>query len=117
MAKGRYIYYRCSFGKGRHKVPWLPEARLADMLGEAVRQICIPEQVRTDVIEALVADQERIKAKREGEANFANERLSEIEGFKRRVYRDRLRGLIDESLWCSMAEEWNAEQLRLRTTL
>lgn len=42
LSKGKYPYYHCSFGKGRHKVPWLPEAKLAEMLGQAVTQIRVP---------------------------------------------------------------------------
>lgn len=34
-AKGKYVYYHCSFGKGRHKVAYLPVAKLAKMLEAA----------------------------------------------------------------------------------
>jgi site-specific DNA recombinase len=117
LAKGKYTYYRCSFGKGRHKVPFIPEPMLADLLGQAVMQIRIPAQVAENILAALVADQERVATARRGELDSATQRLNEIEGFKRQAYRDRLYGVIDESLWRSINIDWNAEQLRLQTVL
>jgi hypothetical protein len=42
LYKKKYIYYRCSFERGRHKAPYIPEARLADMLGSVLTKITIP---------------------------------------------------------------------------
>ena len=117
LAKGKYPYYHCSFGKGRHKVPWLPEAKLADMLGEAVTQIRIPAQVAEGIVAALEADQEKINTERRGEFDSASQRLAEIEGSKLQGYRDLRQGIIDESLWRSISEEWKAEELRLRIVM
>jgi len=56
LQKKKHIYYRCSFGKGRHKVPYLPESKLAEMLGESITQIQISAEVADSILAALEAE-------------------------------------------------------------
>ena len=55
--------------------------------------------------------------RRRDACDSTNQRLSELEKFKRQADQDRLPGLMDESLWRFMNAEWNAEELRLQTVL
>lgn len=91
----------------RHKVPWLPEAKLAKMLGEAVTQIRVPTQVATGIVAALEADQSKLMLERKEELDSANRRLKEIEQQKLETYRDLKRGVIDEALWFSLRDGWS----------
>jgi site-specific DNA recombinase len=116
-AKGKYVYYHCSFGKGRHKVPYLPEAKLAEMLEAAVTQIQLPPHIAESILTSLKADQESIEIERCGVLESPSKRLSESTDFKLLAYQDRLRGLIDEGHWRSMSGEWRAEELRLSAAL
>ena len=117
LAKGKYPYYHCSFGKGRHKVPWLPETKLSEMLGNAVTQIRIPTQVATGILAALEADQSKLVSQRQEEFDSASKRLKEIELSKLEAYGDFKRGVIDEALWSSLRDGWSVEELRLRATV
>lgn len=53
----------------------MPEAKLTEMLGEAVTQIRVPPQVATDIIVALEADQSKLKFERQEEFNTASSRF------------------------------------------
>lgn len=98
LARERYVYYRCSFAKGQHNVPYLPEAKLEGMLGETVNKIMIPAFVAENIVAAFKSDHERIDVELCSEFDSANQRLNELEGFKLRGYPDRLRGVIEEAL-------------------
>jgi len=49
LHKKRYVYYRCSFGRGRHKFPYIPEPKLSDMLGSVLEPIAIPANIAQDM--------------------------------------------------------------------
>ncbi len=116
-AKGRYVYYHCSFGKGRHKVPYLPEAKLSEMLGAAVTRIQLPSHVANSILASLTADHQRIDTERMEVLRSTSKQLDEIEGFKHQAYQDRLSGLIDEKMWRTMSDKWRSEELHLQAVL
>ena len=87
------------------------------MLGEAVTQISLPEQIAENILSALTADQEKINEERQTEFKSASERLQELEGLKRLAYEDRYFGVIDDAQWRSMGVKWGTEELQLRVRL
>ena len=117
QAKGKYNYYRCSFGKGRHKVPYMPESKLAGLLNDAIAPVYVPEEARKDILAALRADEAKIDGDRQIVATAAQHELAQVDELRRQAYKDKALGKIDEALWASLKNEWIAEIGRLQTAI
>ena len=115
--KEKYIYYRCSYGRGKHKFPPLPEQKLADMLGTVLKQIEIPAEVAQTVELSIQSDQAGMEAKRREETNRVTQRITALQSRMRRAYEDKLDGRIDESFWRVNNDDWSAEEVQLRAAL
>ena len=68
IQKGRYIYYRCSHTKNKHKIEgYIPEKELADKFGNIIKTITIPKEVGTMIkegIEIIAEDKDAINENR-----------------------------------------------------
>jgi site-specific DNA recombinase len=53
LRKGRYVYYRCSHGRGKCELPYMPEQDVPDRLGELLKQINVPETIARTVVDSL----------------------------------------------------------------
>jgi phage protein Gp37/Gp68 len=42
--KGKYVYYRCSFGRGPCDLPYMPQPKLSAALGVLLQNLQIPEE-------------------------------------------------------------------------
>jgi hypothetical protein len=59
LKKGKYVYYRCSGGRGPCELPRFREQDLAGMLGDVVRDITIPHEVAERIAQAVGRDHEK----------------------------------------------------------
>src|SRR5207253_5322686 len=65
LQKGRYIYYRCSHGRGRCSLPYMREEDLSDRLGELLKRIYVPETIARGIVDSLESDLERSELRRQ----------------------------------------------------
>ena len=52
-------HYRCSYGRGRCDLPYMPESPLSEQLGSVLKNIYVPEHVVTTIVESMTGDQVR----------------------------------------------------------
>src|ERR1019366_6393539 len=57
LAKGKYVYYRCTGHRGKCALPRSREQELAERLGELLRDIQVPEEVAKRIGESMAAVQ------------------------------------------------------------
>ena len=43
LQKGKYVYYRCSHGRGKCSLPYMREQEVSDRMGEVLKGIYVPE--------------------------------------------------------------------------
>jgi len=115
--KGKYTYYRCTFGRGRHKFPYLPEQVVADMLGMLLKQIEVPERVARAIADSTRHDTAAGEAKRREEISKLNQRHSALETRMRKAYIDKLDGVIDDEFWQIHATDWKLQKQQVEAAL
>lgn len=115
--KGKYVYYRCSFGRGRHAFPYMREERVAELLGEVLESIRIPFDIASAITSASQGDKEIIReASRLREAKL-RQRLSTLQTKREKAFDDKHDGVIDEEFWRSRDNAWRLEQEQIKITL
>jgi len=45
LHKGKYVYYRCSYGRGKCSLPYMTEQQISDKLGQVLKDIYVPEKI------------------------------------------------------------------------
>jgi site-specific DNA recombinase len=107
LQKGRYIYYRCSHGRGKCALPYMREEDVANRLGQLLKDIYVPEGIAARIVGSLNADLDR--SERERKANLAalDQRLEAIRTRMNQIYEDKLDGKVS-------AEFWNRKQAEYR---
>jgi site-specific DNA recombinase len=105
LQKGRYIYYRCSHGRGKCALPYMREEAIANHLGEVLKDIYVPEGIATRIVESLNDDLDRSERERKANLTALQQRLAAICTRMDQIYEDKLDGKINAELW----ERKNAE--------
>lgn len=65
LQKGKYVYYRCSHGRGKCPLPYMCEQEVPDRLGELLKQIYVPEAIARTIVDSLQADLNCSEARRQ----------------------------------------------------
>ena len=76
IKKGKYIYYRCTFGRGPCVLPYMPEPKLSDSLAVLMKNIQIPEEVAAGIAGSIESDRSKMEVTRERELTSLNQRLN-----------------------------------------
>lgn len=115
--KEKYVYYRCTFGRGKHAFPYMPEQKVADMLGMALERIHIPAEIARAIANSTHRDRGGDEAKRQREISKLNQRISALQTRTRKAYEDKLDAIIDDEFWLANMERWSAQEQQLKTAL
>lgn len=100
IKKERFIYYHCTFSKGRHENRfYIPENKLDECLFEALKKTILPDEILDWVKATLKEDcgntTDTLKNRLD---TLKNERLR-LGNRLDRLYDDRLDGKVDEGFW------------------
>ena len=114
LHKGRYVYYRCSYGRGKCGFPYIPEQRISDCLGDVLRDIYVPEHVATAIVDSIRADQDQTEANRQARLATVNQRLACLRARMDHMYEDKLDGKIDEEFWARKMADWREQERSLQ---
>jgi len=117
LQKGRYIYYRCSQGRGKCSLPYMREQDLSDRLGELVKCIYVPETVARGIVHSLNADLGQSEARRRDQMTALRQRLSAIRTRMDQIYEDKLDGKINEEFWQRKQSECREQERLLEAQL
>ena len=110
IKKERYVYYRCTNGKGKCKQVYIREEKLAGLFADVVERIRIApdvaERIRLALKSSLDSEQDFRKteiAKLKREYNRLQARLDQC-------YLDKIEGRIDTDFWKKQYDRWTGEQ-------
>jgi site-specific DNA recombinase len=106
LHKGKYIYYRCSQGRGKCSLPYMREQDVSERLGELLKSIYVPETIAQSVVESLQADGEQAESARQQRIIGIEQRLAALRGRMDQMYEDKLDGKIDAEFWTRKMNEW-----------
>lgn len=110
IKKGKYVYYRCTNGKGKCEQPYVREEKLAETLAEVVGRVRIDSSVADDIRTALSASFETEREYRSKEVTRLKRQGSRIQDRLNQTYIDKIEGRIDTVFWKKMHERWISEQ-------
>jgi site-specific DNA recombinase len=99
LQKGRYIYYRCSHGRGKCALPYMREQDVSNRLGEVLKGISVPAGVASQVVGSLHSDLDRSERERKKSLAALEQRLAVVRTRMDQIYEDKLDGKISEDFW------------------
>lgn len=92
-----HVYYHCTQYNGKHKAVWFREEELTKQIGQAFKNLQVPEDVIEEIIDSL-------KSVHDGKVEFRKEEQKKLEAEKElyvtrreKLYLDRLDGRVTES--------------------
>jgi DNA invertase Pin-like site-specific DNA recombinase len=117
LQKGRYVYYRCSQGRGKCSLPYMREQDVSDRLGELLKDIYVPETVARTIVGSLEADRTRAESLRQQRISIIEQRLAALRTRMDQMYEDKLDGKIDEAFWTRKMNECREQERTLESQL
>jgi site-specific DNA recombinase len=115
--KGKYVYYRCSHGRGKCSLPYMREQEVSDRMGEMLKDIYVPETVAETIVASLSSDSARADAERQKRMDATQQRLAALRTRMDQMYEDKLDGKIDDAFWARKMNEWREQEHRLESEL
>ena len=109
----QYVYYRCSYGKGKCSLPFMPEPELSEKLGEVLKSIFVPSDVVNAVVESIRSGSEAAERRQQEQLSRAQQRLALLRTRIDKMYEDKLDGRIDEEFWCRKNAEFLEQEANL----
>jgi hypothetical protein len=117
LKKGKYVYYRCSGGRGPCDLPRFREQEIAEKFGHVVRDVVILREVAQQIAKALERDRVDVGARMAQERARLTRELSTVRGRMDATYCDKLDGKISEDFWQRKQADWEAEEQRISALL
>lgn len=116
LKKGKYVYYRCN-GRKDCGTPYMPEAKMADVLGETFRHLRMDDEVFEVMRDALEESQVERKRWVQEQTLRLQGRYQVLQNALDTAYEDRLRDVIDEHMFKRKSGQWRAEMQEIEIEL
>lgn len=107
--KGKYIYYRCTSGRGKCQQKYVPEPKLVAQLGQLLLNLRMEDGFVSWVEAALRERDEATVEAREAEARRLRQDIDRLKLRLDQMYVDKLEGTISEAFWRAKSGEWSAQ--------
>jgi site-specific DNA recombinase len=117
LQKGRYVYYRCSHGRGKCSLPYMREQDLSDRLCDLLKDIYVPEGIAEQIVASLESDRERADVQRQERLTSIEQRLAAVRTRMDQIYEDKLGGKIDESFWVRKQADYREQERMLEAAI
>ena len=117
LKKGKYVYYHCTYYRGRCNEPYVREETLELKFTEVLSQLHFDQDVMNWMRRALLESQADERRFREESVDRLQ---SEYNRLQRRIdimYVDKLDGRIDAGFFDQKQSEWRQEQKQLRDSI
>jgi site-specific DNA recombinase len=114
LKKGKYVYYRCSGGRGPCDLPRFTEREIAEKLGALLKNISIPEPVVRTIAESLERVHVGMRKKAVDEREGLKRQLAKVQQTMDAAYEDKLVGNIPVEFWNRKQTDWLTEERRLK---
>jgi site-specific DNA recombinase len=113
IQKQKYIYYRCTGYKGKCGLPFMREEELSKRLGQIFQDIHVPDDVVTQVVDALGESQAHTHAVVKEQRQKLEQRLTAVRNRVDQAYSDKLDGVISAEFWQRKTAEWQQEEQQI----
>jgi DNA invertase Pin-like site-specific DNA recombinase len=113
--KGKYVYYRCSHGRGKCSLPYMREQEVSDRMGGVLKDIYVPETVAETIVASLSSDRARAESERQKRMDATQQRIATLRTRMDQMYEDKLDGKIDDEFWARKMNEWREQERRLES--
>lgn len=117
IKKGKYVYYRCSYSKGKCPQKYVPEAKLVAQFGKLLQGLQLDERFAEWVLAALDESERDAREYHKREVVRIQQELAKIEARLEQMYLDKLDGQISEDFWKKKSQDWQAEKRSLESQL
>lgn len=120
IKKGKYIYYHCSWGKGKKNCSnkeYVRQEVLEEQFAEAVKRINIDQEQKewlTVALKISLNDEQEYHKER---IENLNKQASQFRERIDKIYIDKLDGKIDEEFWLTKHNEWTSQLVRIKSIL
>jgi DNA invertase Pin-like site-specific DNA recombinase len=116
-AKKKYVYYRCTEGRGECRHEYIREDRLGLRLAEVVDRIHLSSANVSELMQLLGDRREdRVNHRETRLAKLAAQRAT-IEERRAKAYTDKADGIIGQDRWLTMDKRWAAEDLVVKSEI
>jgi hypothetical protein len=117
VKKEKYVYYRCSGGRGPCDLPRFREQEIADKLGHVLKHATIPREVAQQIEDALKSDHVHAHEHIARELARLTHARDDVRRRMDSAYMDKLDGKIAEEFWQRKQADWQAEEARITTQI
>jgi site-specific DNA recombinase len=117
LQKGKYVYYRCSKGRGKCPLPYMREEYLSDRLADVLKGIYVPEEIARTIVASLQADLGKLQAQQKEQVAAIQQRLTMVRTRMDQIYEDKLEGKIDEEFWARKQAEYREQERKMEASL
>ena len=117
LQKGKYVYYRCSHGRGKCSLPYMREQEVSDRMGELLKGIHVPETIAQTIVDSLQSDSTRAEAERQKRIEGTQQRIAALRARMDQMYEDKLDSKIDDEFWTRKMNGWREQERKLDSEL
>ena len=109
LAKGKYVYYHCTHGRGECRQPYIRQEALSGRLQSIVDNVRVPEDVVTRLLEEIRRGEEDRETSIRAKLEQLEREAKELERRRTRAYIDKLDGALAEDRWRQLDREWSEQ--------
>ena len=113
IQKKKYIYYRCSRGRGHCDTPYLREELISEKLGEILKNIHVPEDIAKNIIDSVKQKKHAGEAHRLENLACVGQKLIALRTRMDKIYEDKLDGTISPQFLASKMAECRQRETEL----
>ena len=106
VKKEKYVYYRCSGGRGPCDLPRFREQEVAEKLGDVLKHVTIPPEIAKQIEEELKDDHANAHEHVARERARLTRALDDVRRRMDSAYIDKLDGKIAEDFWQRKQADW-----------
>src|SRR5215469_7079076 len=117
IKKSKYVYYHCTGYRGKCDLPYFREEEVGNRLGEILKNIHIPDDILSQLVNSLLTDKDREQVVRRQRIDRLQQRLTTVRRRLDHAYLDMLDGRITDEFWEGKSAEWHEEEQRLSMTI
>ena len=115
--KGKYVYYRCTCGRGECQLPRFREQEITAGCGELLKGLRIPEDVAQSIVAALENEQGQTQKSVAAERTRLQRALTILRTRQDKALVAKLDGEISADFWQRNQTEWQEEELTLSSQI
>jgi len=109
QAKGKYVYYHCTNGRGKCAQPYIRQEALAQKLQSVVDNVRIPEDVVRQLVDQIHEGEQERKASIQRKLEQLGAEAANHAKRRDQAYVDKLDRVISEERWREMDGAWASE--------